>query len=177
MPAAPILCRRRRCYAAGADSMPPAPMLCRRTHCCYVWGGGRCSLIKCQLSTGNLGLPPPSPPSPHYQFSTILPPPPHTTWGAWITLPWFFLPFLSLLFFPLVHLGSHVDKITYLLDIFTAPCIMILRRENDITWVIVFVVWKVSPVLGPNRPRYARAIPGPKTGSTFHTTNTITRVM
>ena len=34
-------------------------------------------------------------------------------------------------------------------DIFTAPCIMILRREIHITWVIVIVVLKVQPVLGP----------------------------
>jgi len=38
-------------------------------------------------------------------------------------------------------------------DIFTAPCIMILRRENHITRVIVFVVLKVEPVLGPGIAR------------------------
>ena len=74
---------------------------------------------------------------------------------------------------------------------------MILRREIHITWVIVIVVLKVSPVLGPgialaylgpkmalgwrlvpfNRPKYARAIPGPKTGSTFNTTLPMARVM
>ena len=34
--------------------------------------------------------------------------------------------------------------------------------------------WRLVPF---NRPKYARAIPGPKTGSTFNTTITITRVM
>ena len=74
---------------------------------------------------------------------------------------------------------------------------MILRREIDITWGIGRVVLKVLPVLGPgialaylgpkmalgwrlvlfNGPKYARAIPGPKTGSTFNTTIAIPRVM
>ena len=82
-------------------------------------------------------------------------------------------------------------------DIFTAPCIMILRREIHIKRVIVIVVLKVEPVLGPGiaraylgllngtrrqprailGPKYARAIPGPKTGETFNTTIAIPQVM
>ena len=38
-------------------------------------------------------------------------------------------------------------------DIYTAPCIMILRREIHITRVIVIVVLKVEPVLGPGIAR------------------------
>ena len=44
--------------------------------------------------------------------------------------------------------GAHVDKITNLLDIYTALCVMILRREIDIMRGIGRVVLKVSPVLG-----------------------------
>jgi len=36
-----------------------------------------------------------------------------------------------------------------LLDIYTAPCVMILRREIDIMRGIGRVVLKVEPVLGP----------------------------
>ena len=133
MPPAPMLCRRRRCYAA--DAMPPAPMLCRRTHCCYVWGGGRCSLIKCQLSTGNLGLPPPSPP--------------HTTahtWdqklGPWIPPPSLFLGYVFLCFLYFC-MGSHWHKITNGTINYMGLGIMIFRRGIDITWGIGW------PVLGP----------------------------
>ena len=69
--------------------------------------------------------------------------------------------------------------------------IMIFRRGIDITWGIGW------PVLGPGiaraylgplnatrrqpsgifAPKYARAIPGPKTGETYNTTSTITQVM
>ena len=55
----------------------------------------------------------------------------------------------AILTWMLSSFGAHVDKITNLRNIFTAPCIMILRREIHITWVIVIVVLKVSPVLGP----------------------------
>ena len=74
---------------------------------------------------------------------------------------------------------------------------MILRRDIHITWGIAIVVLKVEPVLGPGiaraylgllngtrrQPRailgtkYARAIPGPKTGETFNTTIAIPQVM
>ena len=77
MAPAPILCRRRRSYAAGADTMPQLSLL-PQPHpgavCNYItpatltvamWGGGRCSLLKCQLSTGYLSLPPPPHPTPH----------------------------------------------------------------------------------------------------------------
>ena len=78
----------------------------------------------------------------------------------------------------------------YVVPIYTAPCVMILIWGLDITWAIGRVVLKVLPVLGPgialgylgpkmalgwrlvpfNGPKYARAIPGPKTGETFNTT-------
>ena len=74
---------------------------------------------------------------------------------------------------------------------------MILRGEIHITRGIAIVVLKVEPVLGPGiaraylgllngtrrqprailGPKYARAIPGPKTVETFNTTITITQVM
>ena len=52
------------------------------------------------------------------------------------------------------------SKITInLRDIYTAPCVMILRRDIHITWGIAIVVLKVSPVLGPG---IALAYLGPK---------------
>jgi hypothetical protein len=94
-------------------------------------------------------------------------------------------------------MGSHWHKITNHTIDYMGLGFMIFRRGIDITWGIGWVVLKVSPVLGRgialaylcpkmaigwrlvpfNGPKYARAIPGPKTGSTFNRTLPIPRVM
>jgi hypothetical protein len=49
---------------------------------------------------------------------------------------------------------KYKEKLTInLLDIYTAPCVMFLRRELHITRGIAIVVLKVEPVLGPGIAR------------------------
>ena len=51
-----------------------------------------------------------------------------------------------------LHISNWMITIN-LRDIYTAPCIMILRQEMDITRGIGIVVLKVEPVLGPGIAR------------------------